>query len=87
MCSYLEAIEKTMAGSGFEDIVIQAGVYAGGFIDKVMAGKHYKLAIRIHQRTLDATETLLSEAFLVQHDNDLHITNDLQTLAESPTSN
>ena len=35
---------------------------------------------------LDATERLLLEAFLVQHDNDLHIPNELQTLAESPNS-
>ena len=30
-----------VAGSGFEDFVIQADVCAGGSIDKVIAGKHY----------------------------------------------
>ena len=58
-------------------------------IDKVMAGKHYNRAIRVHQLMLDANERLLLEAFeafLIQHDNDLHIPNELQTVAESPTT-
>ena len=55
MCSYLEAIEMMMVGSGFEDIVILADVFAGCTINKVMAGNHYNRAMRDNQLMFDAT--------------------------------
>ena len=40
MCSYMGCIGKVMTGSGFEDIVLEAGICASGSISKVISGKH-----------------------------------------------
>jgi len=63
MCSYMGAIGKMMCGSGFEDIVVEAGLCASGSIDQVMTGRHYNRAMRIHQRMLDGLERLLLASF------------------------
>ena len=47
-----------MAGSELQDIVIQAGVCAGGSIDELMADKQYNRAMRVHLLMLEATEGL-----------------------------
>jgi hypothetical protein len=67
MCSYMGALGKMMAGSGFEDVLIQSGLCASGSIDQVMSGKHYNRAIRVHQRMLEAVERMLMEAFTHTH--------------------
>ena len=46
--SCLSAIGKLMKGSGFEEIVIEAGLCASGSLDSVLKGRHYNRAIRIH---------------------------------------
>jgi len=63
MCSYMGAIRKMMCGSGFEDIVAEAGLCASGSIDQVMTGRHYNRALRIHQCMLDCLERLLLRSF------------------------
>ena len=45
-----------MKGSGFEDIVIEAGVCASGSLQKVMSGKHYNLALKVHKMVLEELE-------------------------------
>ena len=45
-----------MTGSGFKEIFIKAGVCASGCIDKVISGKHFNRALRIHQHVLDVLE-------------------------------
>lgn len=63
MCSYMGAIGKMMSGSGFEDIVVEAGLCASGSIEQVMSGKHYNRSVRVHQRMLDALERMLLTSF------------------------
>ena len=85
MCSYLGALGKMMSGSGFEDIVIQAGVCAGGAIDKVMAGRHFNRAVRVHQLMLEATERLLLEAFLIYSSSYHQFPKEVEALASAPS--
>ena len=59
MCSYMGAIGKMMNGSGLEEIIIESGVCASGSIAKVIAGKHYNRALRVHQLMLEACETAI----------------------------
>jgi len=54
MCSYMGAIGKMMSGSGLVEIIIEAGVCASGSIAKVITGKHYNRALRVHQLMLEA---------------------------------
>ena len=64
MCTYMGALGKYMTGSGFEEILIESGICASGSIDKVMSGKHFNRAIRVHQLMLDAIERVMLEAFM-----------------------
>lgn len=64
MMSYLGAVGKLMKGSGLEEIVIEAGLCASGSLEKVLAGKHYNRAMRVHTHVLEALERLLFASFL-----------------------
>ena len=64
ICSLFGAIGKHIKGSGFEDIIIEAGVCASRSLQKVMSGKHYNCALRVHKLMLEALERLLYEAFI-----------------------
>ena len=55
-----------MKGSGFEKIVIEAGVYASGSLLKVMSWKHHNRGLRVHKLVLEALERLLFEVFQAQ---------------------
>ena len=61
--SLFGAIGKHIKGSGFEDIIIEAGVCASGSLQKVMSGKHYHRALRVHKLMLEALERLLYDDF------------------------
>lgn len=85
MCSYMGALGKMMAGSGFEEVIIDSGVCASGSITQVMSGSHYNRAMRIHQHVLDALERLLLKQFLLTNSLDLTQLTELQSLADNPT--
>ena len=53
-----------MTGSGLEEILIEAGVCVSGSIVKVMCGKHFNRALRIHQHMLDALERNCLDEFV-----------------------
>jgi len=59
MCSYMGALGRMMTGSSFEDILIESGICASGSIAKVLSGKHYNRAKRVHQRMNDALERMM----------------------------
>ena len=63
ICAIFGALGKKMKGSGLSEIVIEAGVCASGSLDKVMSGKHFNRALRIHKVMLEALERLLLEKF------------------------
>jgi len=62
MMSYLAAQGKK--GSGFEEIVIEAGLCANGSLEKALSGKHYNRAMRMHTHMLEAPERLLFSEFV-----------------------
>jgi len=64
MCSYMGAIGTMMVGSGFEEILIESGMCASGSIVKVISGKHYNRAMRVHQHMIDALERMLLDVFI-----------------------
>ena len=57
-CAYMGAVGKSLRGSGLEEIILEAGICASGSIEKVMTGKHYNRALRIHKLVLEALEHL-----------------------------
>ena len=52
-----------MKGSELSEIVIDAGLCASGSLDKVMSGKHFNRALRVHKVMLEAFERLLIQKF------------------------
>ena len=85
MCAYMGALGHMMSGSGFEEVLIEANLCASGSIHKVMAGKHFNRAIRVHQCMLEALEGLMLDEFLqleTKHDLCSHTL--LQQLASKP---
>jgi len=48
MCAYMGATGKMMAGSAFEQLVLQSGICTTGSMNQIMSGKHYNLANRVH---------------------------------------
>ena len=63
ICSLLGALGKHMQGSGFDDVVIESGICTSGSLKKVMYGKHYNRALRVHKLMLESLERLLFRAF------------------------
>ena len=53
-----------MKGSGFEEIVIEAGLCASGSLEKALCGKHYNRSMRMHTHMLEALERLLFKEFV-----------------------
>ena len=85
MCSYMGALGKMMAGSGFEEILIESGVCASGSINQGMNGSHYNRAVKVHQHMVDGLERLLLERFLNERSVDCTELPEMVSLAEEPS--
>ena len=59
ICSLFGAIGSKMKGRGIAEIFIESGVCASGSLDKVMSGKYYNRALRVHKLTIETLERLL----------------------------
>ena len=72
MCSYMGCVGKMMIGSGWEELILDADICSSGSLSKVISGKHYNRALRVHVTMLDALERLLLKVFL-QHNPDIAV--------------
>jgi len=79
------SLGKMMSGSGLEEVIIEAGVCASGSIDRVISGKHYNRAMRVHQLLLDALDRLLLQSFLAKNESFIEIAQSLKDLAADPS--
>ena len=81
-----------MKGNGLSEIVNESGVCASGSLGKVMSGKHYNRALRVHKLTVEALERLLrckfEESEYSQKTSTLHPEGMemFQSLTENPSS-
>ncbi len=76
---------KLVTGSGFEDIVFQAGLRSAGSLNGVVAGSHYNRCWKIHRLRLETLERLLLEKFIAVADN-VHIPKFLYTRQQGATA-
>ena len=60
---------QLVSGSGFEDIILQAGLCSAGSLNGVVAGSHYNRCWTVHNNLTEALERLLFERFLSTVDN------------------
>lgn len=65
----MDALGKSIRGSGFEKILIESGICASSSAEKVMHGKHYNRALRVHNVVFEALERLLLQAFESRYPN------------------
>lgn len=86
MCSYLGSLGKMVSGSGFEEILLESGIIASGSLNQVLSGKHFNRAMYVHQRMMEALETLLLQQFRNNSDYVGPIPDKLQKLAANPSS-
>ena len=64
MMEPFSTIRKFVAGSGFEEVVYQAGLCTSGGIKGVLSGKHCNRSWMVHESFAEAIVRLFSEAFL-----------------------
>ena len=70
ICAYMKMVGKKIAGSGFSDILLEAGLISSGSIEGVLKGKHYERAMNRHKVMMECLEQLLMEKFLSHKDHD-----------------
>lgn len=64
MVAFFGMIGKLVTGSGFEDVLFQAGLCSSGSISGVMSGKHYNRCWTVHEAFAEALERLFIERFM-----------------------
>ncbi|KAK3106630.1 hypothetical protein FSP39_024006 [Pinctada imbricata] len=84
ICALFHALGKHIRGSGFSEIIIDAGICASGSVERVLLGKHYNRALRVHRIILEALERLLIKRYIEQEETD--ISNDFRVLLEDLAS-
>ena len=90
ICSLFGTLGKMMKGSGIAEIIIESGICASGSLDRVMTGKQYNRALRVHKLLLEALERLLLERFEEDHPRSECLSKDscntLMDLIENPNT-
>ena len=61
---FFSIIDKIVQGSGFEEVVYQAGLCTPGGIKGVLSGKHYNRSWKIHESFAEAIERLFCKTFV-----------------------
>ena len=59
-----------MAGTGFDDVLIEAGLIICGSLKGVTSGENYGRFIHCHKIVLEALERLLFEKFISSRNED-----------------
>ena len=74
MMEFFRTTGKFVAGSGFEEVVYQAGLCTSGGIKGVLSGKHYNRSWMVHESFAEAIDRLFCGAFLPEITEDLEHT-------------
>ena len=59
----MSSIGKVFGEAGLRDIAVESGVIAEGSINKVLEGKQYDRAVRLHKLTFEALMWLVWKGF------------------------
>ena len=63
VCAYLKMVGKKMDGSGFSDVLLQAGLMSSGSLQGVITGKNYSRAMNCHKSFAEGLERMLLRKF------------------------
>lgn len=64
VCAYFRMMGKKLDGSGFSDILLEAGLTTSGSVQGIISGKHYDRALFCHRTMMECLERLLLERYL-----------------------
>ena len=53
-CTFSAVIGKRFGDAGLEDLIVEAEIVASGSVKKVLEGKHYNRAMRMHKIVYEA---------------------------------
>ena len=62
ICNLLSTIGKLFGDAGLRDLAVESGVIAEGSINKILDGKQYNRAVRLHKLTYEALMRLCGQA-------------------------
>ena len=62
--AYLKMIGKKMAGSGFEDILLESGLISSGSLQGVVTGNNFSRSMHSHEVLYEALSRLLMKKFM-----------------------
>ena len=62
-CAFMKMLGKKMEGSGFSDVLMEAGLIGSGSLQGVLSGKHYDRALHCHKVLTEALEQLLLKQY------------------------
>lgn len=75
VCAYLKMLGKKMEGTGFSDILIEAGLISSGSLNGVISAKNYSRSLHCHKTALEALERLILSVFLEKKGETVPFTN------------
>ena len=61
ICAYFRMMGKKLDGSGFADILLEAGLITSGSVQGVLSCRHYDRALNCHKVMRECLERLLLE--------------------------
>ena len=64
LCSLFGTLGKMMNGSGLSEIILESGICASRSLNRVMNGKHFNRALRVHKLVFEALQRLLLIRFV-----------------------
>lgn len=66
MCNFMSSIGKMFGDAGLRDLAVESGVIAEGSINKVLDGKQYNRAVRLHKLMFEALMRVAWRGFCTQ---------------------
>ena len=66
-CAYLRMVGKKMAGSGIDDVFLEANLVGSGSLSGILNGKNYARSMHCHKVLVESLERLLLSKFAQGH--------------------
>ena len=70
-CAYMKMLGKKMDGSGFAEILLEAGLVTPGSLSGVISGKNYSRSLNCHRVLMEAMERLVLDRFIKEQGEDV----------------
>ena len=64
VCNFTSSIGKLFGDAGLRDLAVESDVIAEGSVNKILEGKHYNRAVRLHKLVYEALMRLVWKSFV-----------------------